>query len=236
MSSPESPTPPPSLPPSLVPSASDQPSVEGVDAVKGAPVTPLEPSSGDAASVDADASGAALSGNDMSGDDMSSDGMSSVEAVSADGAMPSGEAASSDRVVPSRDVSSLDAASSGEADPAADGNSALTDPSSDAPQPASASSAPATSSSADKRAAHRDCGPLLRKRFPALFGGGPKPLKLRIQVDIQERAPGVFSKQALSAFFRRYTGGTAYLQAVAHGAHRLDLDGHPVCRTGAGLM
>ena len=37
----------------------------------------------------------------------------------------------------------------------------------------------------------------------------------------------MFSKQALSAFFRRYTGSTAYLQAVARGAHRLDLDGQP---------
>jgi hypothetical protein len=117
--------------------------------------------------------------------------------------------------------------SSGDAAPAADGPTARPDSSSDASQTGSASPAPSKPSSADKRAAHGDCGPLLRKRFPALFGGGPKPLKLRIQVDIQERAPGVFSKQALSAFFRRYTGSTAYLQAVAQGAHRLDLDGQP---------
>lgn len=67
----------------------------------------------------------------------------------------------------------------------------------------------------------------LAELFPALFKGQPKPLKLRIQVDIQERAPGVFSKQALSAFFRRYTGATSYLIAVSKAAQRFDLDGQP---------
>lgn len=67
----------------------------------------------------------------------------------------------------------------------------------------------------------------LAELFPALFTGGAKPLKLRIQVDIQERAPGVFSKQALSAYFRRYTGGTSYLMAVSKGTQRFDLDGQP---------
>lgn len=72
-----------------------------------------------------------------------------------------------------------------------------------------------------------DCATELKQRFPALFGGAPKPLKLRIQADIQERAPGVFSKQALSAFFRRYTGGTGYLIAMTKSPHRFDLDGNP---------
>jgi hypothetical protein len=67
----------------------------------------------------------------------------------------------------------------------------------------------------------------LAELFPALFKGQPKPLKLRIQVDIQERAPGEFSKQALSAFFRRYTGATSYLIAVSKGTQRFDLDGQP---------
>ncbi len=65
----------------------------------------------------------------------------------------------------------------------------------------------------------------LTELFPALFKGQPKPLKLRIQVDIQERSPGEFSKSALSAFFRRYTGATSYLIAVSRGTHRFDLDG-----------
>lgn len=72
-----------------------------------------------------------------------------------------------------------------------------------------------------------DCAQQLRQLWPALFAGAPKPLKLRIQLDIQERAPGTFTKPALSAFFRRYTGSTSYLQAVAHGKQRFDLDGQP---------
>ena len=72
-----------------------------------------------------------------------------------------------------------------------------------------------------------ECALQLKQRFPALFTGAPKPLKLRIQVDIQERAPGVFTKQALSAFLRRYTGSTAYLIAVSRAKQRFDLDGQP---------
>ena len=71
------------------------------------------------------------------------------------------------------------------------------------------------------------CAQQLKQRFPALFVGAPKPLKLRIQVDIQQRAPGIFTKQALSAFFRRYTGSTAYLIAVSRAKQRFDLDGQP---------
>ncbi|XVJ70235.1 MAG: prop effector ProQ [Rhizobacter sp.] len=71
------------------------------------------------------------------------------------------------------------------------------------------------------------CGDRLRALFPALFSGAVKPLKLRIQVDIQARAPGVFSKQVLSAFFRRHTGSTSYLIAVSKAPHRVDLDGQP---------
>jgi sRNA-binding protein len=72
-----------------------------------------------------------------------------------------------------------------------------------------------------------DCAQLLKQLFPALFTGAVKPLKLRIQVDIQQRAPGRFTKQALSAFFRRHTGSTSYLMAVAKATHRYDLDGQP---------
>ena len=70
-------------------------------------------------------------------------------------------------------------------------------------------------------------GARLAELFPALFKGPAKPFKLRIQVDIQERAPGEFSKQALSAFFRRHTGTTSYLIAVSQGTQRFDLDGQP---------
>ncbi|MFO1062221.1 MAG: hypothetical protein U1E53_35270, partial [Dongiaceae bacterium] len=37
-----------------------------------------------------------------------------------------------------------------------------------------------------------ECARQLRERFPALFDGPARPLKLRIQADIKERAPGVF--------------------------------------------
>lgn len=72
-----------------------------------------------------------------------------------------------------------------------------------------------------------ETGARLAALFPALFAGQPKPLKLRIQADIQERAPGEFSKQALSAFLRRHTGATSYLIAVSKATHRFDLDGQP---------
>jgi ProP effector len=71
---------------------------------------------------------------------------------------------------------------------------------------------------------------LLANHFPALFGAGvAKPIKLRIQADINRRAPGVFTKKALSVFLQRHTTRTAYLRAlVAEGATRIDLDGQPV--------
>lgn len=74
-----------------------------------------------------------------------------------------------------------------------------------------------------------DTARLLAQHFPALFGEGViKPIKLRIQPDIHQRAPGVFTKQALSAFLQRHTTRTAYLKAlVAEGATRIDLDGQP---------
>ena len=71
------------------------------------------------------------------------------------------------------------------------------------------------------------CADLLKQHFPALFAGPPKPLKLRIQADIAQRAPGVFSKASMSAFFRRYTGSTGYLIALGKASQRFDLDGQP---------
>lgn len=70
-------------------------------------------------------------------------------------------------------------------------------------------------------------GQLLKQLFPALFGGAPKPIKLRIQSDIEQRAPGRFTRQALTAFLRRHTGTTAYLNALLRATQRFDLDGQP---------
>jgi ProP effector len=76
---------------------------------------------------------------------------------------------------------------------------------------------------------HAACTTLLQQHFPALFGptSPNRPLKLHIQADIQQRAPGVFTKAALSNFLRRYTASPAYLQALARTPQRHDLDGQP---------
>jgi ProP effector len=72
------------------------------------------------------------------------------------------------------------------------------------------------------------CAARLAELFPALFATSPPlPLKLRIQADIQQRAPGVFTKKSLSIFLHRHTTNTAYLRAVANAPQRVDLDGQP---------
>ncbi|HEY1130351.1 MAG TPA: ProQ/FinO family protein, partial [Roseateles sp.] len=88
-----------------------------------------------------------------------------------------------------------------------------------APAPEARPAAPA--------AAPVDASAELKALFPALFTGKPKPVKLRIQADIQERAPGKFTKAQLSAFLRRHTGGTGYLIALTQAKTRFDLDGNP---------
>jgi len=72
------------------------------------------------------------------------------------------------------------------------------------------------------------CAARLAELFPALFGAGRAlPIKLRIQNDIQQRAPGIFTRKSLSPFLHRYTNGTAYLKALVNSPHRFDLDGAP---------
>ncbi|MBH2016827.1 MAG: ProQ/FinO family protein [Burkholderiales bacterium] len=93
------------------------------------------------------------------------------------------------------------------------------------PAPQAAAAAPAAPARTEPSTAATAAR--LAELFPALFTGAPKPLKLRIQADIQERAPGEFSKTALSAFLRRLTGATSYLVAVSRGKQRFDLDGQP---------
>ena len=68
----------------------------------------------------------------------------------------------------------------------------------------------------------------LAELFPALFGAGRAlPIKLRIQADIQQRAPGLFNKKSLSIFLHRHTTSTGYLKSLAAAPARLDLDGQP---------
>lgn len=111
-----------------------------------------------------------------------------------------------------QDNAAAAASNSPEATPAADAAAAT-------PAPAGTPGTPGMTAA--------DCAQELKQRFPALFAGSPKPLKLKIQADIQERAPGVFSKAALSAFFRRFTGSTSYLIALTRARQRFDLDGQP---------
>jgi len=73
-----------------------------------------------------------------------------------------------------------------------------------------------------------DTARLLAEHFPALFGAGViKPIKLRIQADIHQRAPGVFSRKALSIVLHRHTTSTPYLKALVAAPTRFDLDGEP---------
>ena len=76
------------------------------------------------------------------------------------------------------------------------------------PTPPAAPPAPPLPAPAEMSPA--DCAQQLKQRFPALFDGPLKPMKLRIQ-----------------AFFRRHTGGTGYLLAMTKSPHRYDLDGQP---------
>jgi ProP effector len=72
------------------------------------------------------------------------------------------------------------------------------------------------------------CAARLAELFPAVFTPGqPKPLKLRIQADIQERAPGIFTRKSLSAFLHRHTTSTAYLRTLVDAPARIDLGGQP---------
>lgn len=76
-----------------------------------------------------------------------------------------------------------------------------------------------------------ECAARLAELFPALFAASPntppKPIKLRIQADIQARAPGLFTRRSLSPFLHKHTTTTSYLKALVASAHRYDLDGAP---------
>ena len=71
------------------------------------------------------------------------------------------------------------------------------------------------------------CGARLAELFPALFAQRPQPLKLRIQADIQQRAPGIVTRKSLSAFLHRHTTTNAYLVSLSQAPQRVDLDGAP---------
>lgn len=70
-------------------------------------------------------------------------------------------------------------------------------------------------------------GALLKQLFPALFAGQAKPIMLKVQAAIEQRAPGRFTKKALSGFLARHTASTSYLIALTKSEQRFDLDGQP---------
>jgi len=91
-------------------------------------------------------------------------------------------------------------------------------------QPAGAAASAVTPKAAEPTLAQTAAA--LAERFPALFApGAPKPIKLRIQADIQQRAPGVFTRRQLALFLHRHTTSTAYLRALVASGERFDLDG-----------
>lgn len=69
----------------------------------------------------------------------------------------------------------------------------------------------------------------LAQVYPALFGAEPKPLKRGIFEDLQQRhADDGWTTDALKAALRQHTRSTRYLNAVASGEARHDLEGTPV--------
>jgi sRNA-binding protein len=141
-----------------------------------------------------------------------------VSLPAADAAQEAHSAAAAPAESPSSPSEPVDAIAAAPVDAVAPADGVPAEQATDAVAPPAGNAAPV---------AQEDCGPQLKKLFPALFSNPPKPLKLRIQADIQARSPGLFTKPQLSAFLRRYTGSHAYLNALVKSTHRFDLDGNP---------
>ncbi len=77
----------------------------------------------------------------------------------------------------------------------------------------------------------REVNPLLEKLFelhPKLFGAQFLPLKLGVFQDILARHPDVFKKDELKLAMGQHARSTRYLESVAAGLARHDLDGNAV--------
>ena len=73
--------------------------------------------------------------------------------------------------------------------------------------------------------------PVLEKLFglyPQLFGAHFKPLKIGIFDDLLTRHPDAFPRDELKVALGLHARSTAYLECVAAGLQRHDLDGQPV--------
>ncbi len=95
---------------------------------------------------------------------------------------------------------------------------------------------PARGAASRGRAGERDRAPQplhptlekLAALHPAVFGPRALPLKLGTFQDLMERHPGVFQPEELKEALGRHTRSTRYLDAVARGVQRHNLDGEPV--------
>lgn len=79
--------------------------------------------------------------------------------------------------------------------------------------------------------APREVHPLLQRLWelhPRLFGARFRPLKLGIFEDLMARHPGEFKKDELKQALGQHVRSTRYLEAVAQGDARCDLEGNPV--------
>lgn len=77
----------------------------------------------------------------------------------------------------------------------------------------------------------REVHPLLQRLWelhPRLFGARFRPLKLGIFEDLMARHPEAFQKEELKQALGQHVRSTRYLEAVANGDARCDLDGNPV--------
>jgi ProP effector len=64
--------------------------------------------------------------------------------------------------------------------------------------------------------------------YPHLFGAEFRPLKLGVFQELMSRHPGEFKRDSLKAALGFHTRSTRYLQCVASGIKRHDLDGQAV--------
>jgi len=91
--------------------------------------------------------------------------------------------------------------------------------------------APAPGADAPQRRAPRPVPPALEQLaalYPQLFGAVFRPLKRGIFQDLMAAHPEAFEKDALKQALAIHTRSTRYLQAVAAGQQRHDLQGQPV--------
>ena len=106
----------------------------------------------------------------------------------------------------------------------------------DAKTPATATDTPAGPPAAQERAARapqsaRKTSPLLERLFelyPKLFGARFLPLKLGVFEELVERHPEVLPREELKLAMGQHARSTRYLESVAAGLQRHDLDGNPV--------